>query len=312
MGTDQVAVVRGEHDDGVLRHARLLERLEDRGRWPGRPACAGSSRAGGRPGRPAARRASSATAATRPPGTAGRPANESRLRRRLVDVGHACRRAGGIRSSCSQAEPGEGDVVRVDERCDGQPRPVAARRRQLVEELDHLLGEDAVAHAAAVGLAGTVRLASDPAGEPVGVADGPLAGRRPPPRRIRPAVVVRRHQRLVGARGSTGRRARCATCRGSASRSRRPGTSRRGSAPSRGRASPWRDRWSSSPCRRSCVAAVQGGVLPGEQRGPAREAGRRPGVVAVELEAAVAGATPAPASCSRRKRATASDSYGGG
>ncbi len=77
--------------------------------------------------------------------------------------------------------------------------PRGARRGQLGEELDHLLGEDAVAHRAAVRLGRTVGLTADPTGEPVGIkAVGPLVGRH----RLGNDVpgVVGGHQALVGAR----------------------------------------------------------------------------------------------------------------
>ena len=97
------------------------------------------------------RRSSAATASLNCSWHAGRPANES-----------ACDGASGMSGTVSSGglEPeeqlvetaGEGDVVRVHERGHRQPRPVARRLGQLAEQLDHLLGEHAVAHGAAVGL----------------------------------------------------------------------------------------------------------------------------------------------------------------
>ena len=168
----------------------------------------------------------------------GPPGEGVRLRRRLGDVGQ---RVVVDRPVAEEVLPGpavERDVVRVDEGGHGEPRPVAPGRGKLAEELDHLFGEDAVAHHAAVGLGGTVRLAADPAREAVGVeAVGALVGGHGLGDRL--PGLVGGHAGPRGCPGSGGRRARCATCPGSGSRSHRPGTSRRGWAPSWGRATSW-------------------------------------------------------------------------
>ena len=91
------------------------------------------------------------------------------------------------------------DVVGIHERRDREPRPVVACLRELTEELHHLLREHSVAHRAALGPGRAVRLTADPPGEPervepVGLAIG---GDR---LRDRVPVDVGGHQALVAPR----------------------------------------------------------------------------------------------------------------
>ena len=145
VGTDQVAVVGGEDDHGVLGHARLLQRLEDAADGPVdqlvqvvvEPPVGLVGRLLVEHGRP---RLDERLLAGRPPGEG------VRLRRRLGDGGQRVVVDRRVAEQRSPSPPVERDVVRVDEGRHGQPRPVAAGGGQLGEELDHLLGEDAVAH----------------------------------------------------------------------------------------------------------------------------------------------------------------------
>ena len=176
--------------------------------------------------------------------------------------------------------------MRVDEGGHGQPRPVAAGAGQLAEEFDDLLGEDAVAHHAAVGLRRAVRLAADPAREAVGIeAVGPLVGRhRGGNGRAR---LVGRHQSLVGAGDhQVGvRNVPLAPVVRLVAAGAEPVAERR-------------HRVGIEPLHVRVVGllgqavgvgpAVQRGVLAREERRPAGQAGRRAGVVPVEFEAAVA------------------------
>ena len=199
--------------------------------------------------------------------------------------------------------------MRVHERGHRQPRPVARGRRQLTEQIDHLLGEDAVAHRAAVRLRRAVGLAADPAREPervepVGLAirvDG-LGDER--------AVVVGGHQRLVAARDREV---------GVADVPLAPvvGLVAAGAEP----VAQGRDLIGIEPAHRRVAGLlghpvglghpVQRWVLPREQRGPAGHAGGGTRVVAVELQPPSADRSRA-GICSRRNSATSAVSYGGG
>ena len=180
---EHVAVVGGEHHDGVVGHARRVERFEDP---PDRlidqlvqgvveapvrhvglllvdhlPPDAWSIA----PDRPGGLRTSrTATALRESSGT--------------VSSG-----GGNFQSLIRTARRTTAMSCGIHERRDREPRPVAARLRELAEELDHLLREHAVAHRAAVGLASrraahgrsTRRTRTGRAGRP--------CGRPRPPRR---------------------------------------------------------------------------------------------------------------------------------
>ena len=157
-------MVGGEDHDGVVRHARGIQRVQDAadrlidqlvqvvvqapvgdvGRLLGdhlRPQ---------RLERLLARRA---------------PCERVALRRCLGDVGHGV--VGRVEAQQELVEAtGEGDVVRVHERRHREPRSLTGCTRQVTEEVDDLFGEHAVADGAAVVLGRSVGLAPDPAREP--------------------------------------------------------------------------------------------------------------------------------------------------
>ena len=204
--------------------------------------------------------------------------------------------SGSVSSSTVEAEQqlveatGEGDVVGVHERRHRQPRPVASPRREVAEEVGDLLGEHAVAHGAAVLLGRAVGLTPDPPGEtervePVGPAVGldDLGDQ--------PAVVIGRGEPLVGAgHGKVGvADVPLAPVVGLVAAGTEPVAERR-------------DLVGVEPAHAGVVRVlghavglghpVQRRVLPGEQRGPAGHAGRRPDVVAVQLHARRRGSAP--------------------
>ena len=217
---------------------------------------------------------------------AARPSRERvRLRRRLGDLGHGVVGRSEL-EDLLPAEVVERDVVRVDERRNCEPRTVASRRGELPEELDDLFREDAVAHRAAVGSRGTVGLAPDPTGEPERVEPVGLPVRLDG-FRDEVARIVRRHESFVGA-GDEEVRVRdvpLPSVVGLVPAGPEPvahGRHRAGVEPQHcgvGRA-----------LRGSVGLAhsVQRRVLTSEERRAARQAGRRPDVVTVELESTVA------------------------
>ena len=281
---EKVAVIGGEHDDGVVGHPRGLERVEDPpdGLIDHLEQVVVETAVGDVGGllgdhlRPQrlelllARRAAGERVA---------------LRWRLGDVGH---RVVGRREPEEQLveTARERDVVRVHERRDREPRPVAGRLGQVAEQVDHLLGEHAVPYRAAVGLRRAVGLSADPAGEPervepIGLAVG--VDRRGDGS----TVVVGGHQALVAPRDrqvgvADVPLAPVVRLVAAGAEPVAEGGDLVGVEPAHARV---------GVLLGHAVGlrhAVQRRVLPGEQGGPAGHARRRTGVVAVELEAAVA------------------------
>jgi len=180
--------------------------------------------------------------------------------------------------------------VGVHERRDRKPRAFARGTTEVTEEVDHLLGEHAVAHRATVVLGRTVRLAPDPAreAERIQAVGGPIGlnrfGDDPP-------VVVRGGQAVVAAGDGQV---------GVADVPLAPvvGLVAAGSEPvaERGHCA------GIEPAHRGVIVGlgdsvglrhtVQRRVLPGEQRRPAGHARGGADVVAVQLESAVAEAVP--------------------
>ena len=259
VGAEQVAVVGGEHHDGVVGHARRLEGTRGSGRWPGRRACAGSSRGAGSRGRWPCSKIIWGQTALNSSWQAGRPANESAWDGASGIVGHGVVRRAELRATAPSRIPTKAMSWGLTNEATASHGPVGAGRGQLAEQLDHLLGEHAVAHRAAVGLGRAVGLTTDPAREPervepIGLAVGlDRLGDRA-------AVVVGGHQAFVGPGDGEVGVARRATCPGSGSGSRRPGTSRPASGPSPGRASPCPGRRPAWPSRRSATPRAATGT----------------------------------------------------
>ena len=282
VGAEQVPVVGGEHDHGVVGEAGVGERIQDPADSPVHEPVQGVVEA-------AVREVGGLREEHLRPHlgellVAGRPARERvGLRGRLRDLrDRVVRRLEP--EDLLPAELGEPDVVRVDERRDRQPRPVAAGPGELAEQLDDLVGEHPVAHGTAVGLRGAVRLTPDPAREPVRVEPIGLAV-RVDRRRDQGAAGVGRHEALVGPGDEevgVGDVPLAAVVRLVAG----------GPEPVAER----RHRARVEPVHRGVVGLlrravglrhpVQRRILAGEERRPARQARRRPRVVAVELEAA--------------------------
>ncbi len=214
---------------------------------------------------------------------AGRPANPS-----------ACDGGSGIsgtessggpnpRTACQPASPNAMSWGLTNE-ATASHGPSSPRRRQLGEQLDDLVGEDPVPDGAAVGPGGTVGLPPDPPGEPERVEPVGPAVRLDRLGDDR-AVVAGGHEAVVGAGDDEVGVGDVpfAPVVGAVAAGPEPVAERR----HRVRVEP-RHRRVGVPLGQPVGLrdAVQGRVLPREQRGPARQARGRAGVVAVELEAA--------------------------
>jgi hypothetical protein len=177
----------------------------------------------------------------------------------------------------------EADVVGVDERGHGQPRTVALRSGQFGKQLHDLFSENPVADRATVRLGGTVGLATDPPREPERVQPIGLAVRLDGIG-DHPAVIVRSHQTLVGTGDEqvSVRDVPLAPVMGVIPAGPEPIPKRRHRVRVKKQHRRVRVLLGHPVGLRN---AVQRRVLASEQRRPARHTSRRPGVMAMELDA---------------------------
>ena len=294
-------MVGGEDDDGVVGHARRVQRVEDvhdrRVDELHQVVVETPVRIVGR----------LLVEHLRPqveelPLRSRTPGERVGLRRRRRDVGHGV--VGPVVPQDVVPRPSrERDVVRVHERGDREPWPIGAVGRELREQLGDLFGVEAVLDDPAVRLRHAVWLAADPAGEAERI-ETIGAAVRVDRAVVDTAVRVVRRQALVGA----GNQDVCvrdvplaAVVRAVAGRAEP--VAHRGH---RARVEPRHQRVARLLGQAVGVGdAVQRRVLPGEQRRPAREARGRPGIVAVQFHAGGARRSRA-GSCVRRNSARGS------